>query len=90
MTTSDFSHLSNTAQISLAFPYQMIIGMGPQVVPLILSELENEPDHWFRALEDGKMENGFEKIALSGSGLMYTHAARQLPDERWSDRHMRD
>ena len=40
-------HLSNTAQISLVFSYQKIIGMGPAVVPLILSELEQEPDHWF-------------------------------------------
>ncbi len=44
-------HLSNTAQISLVFSYQKIIGMGPAVVPLILAELEKEPDHWFWALE---------------------------------------
>ena len=25
--------------------------MGPAVVPLILAELEREPDHWFWALE---------------------------------------
>ncbi len=54
-------HLSNTAQISLAFPYQMIIGMGPQVIPLILSELENEPDHWFWALEAITGENPVTK-----------------------------
>ena len=28
-----------------------IIGMGPAVVPLILEELQREPDHWFWALE---------------------------------------
>ena len=50
-------HLSNTAQISLVFPYQMIIGMGPQVVPLILAELEKETDHWFWALEAITGEN---------------------------------
>jgi hypothetical protein len=44
-------HLSNTVQISLVFSYQKIIGMGPPVVPLILAELEQEPDHWFWALE---------------------------------------
>ena len=54
-------HLSNTAQISLVFPYQMIIGMGPQVVPLILSELENEPDLWFWALEAITGENPVTK-----------------------------
>jgi len=50
-------HLSNTAQIALVFSYQKIIGMGPDVVPLILSELEKEPDHWFWALEAITDEN---------------------------------
>jgi hypothetical protein len=31
--------------------YQQIIGMGPAVVPLLLRELEREPDHWFWALK---------------------------------------
>ena len=30
--------------------YQQIIGMGPKVLPLILKELEQNPDHWFWAL----------------------------------------
>ncbi len=31
--------------------YQQIIGMGPSVVPLILRELERDPDFWFWALK---------------------------------------
>ena len=58
-------HLSNTAQISLVFSYQKIIGMGPTVVPLILSELEKEPDHWFWALEAITDEN---PVAESDAG----------------------
>jgi len=50
-------HLSNTAQISLVFSFQQIIGMGPAVLPLILAELEREPDHWFWALEAISGEN---------------------------------
>ena len=50
-------HLSNTGQISLVFSYQSIIGMGPVAVPLILAELEKEPDHWFWALEAITGEN---------------------------------
>ncbi len=50
-------HLSNTAQISLVFSYQKIIGMGPAVIPLILAELAREPDHWFWALEALTDEN---------------------------------
>lgn len=30
--------------------HQRIIGMGPAAVPLILAELEREPDYWFWAL----------------------------------------
>ena len=31
--------------------YEEIIGLGVAVVPLILLELEREPDHWFIALK---------------------------------------
>ena len=31
--------------------YQQIIGMGKDVLPLILAELRREPDHWFWALQ---------------------------------------
>lgn len=30
--------------------YQRIIGMGPAVLPLLLKELRDRPDHWFWAL----------------------------------------
>ena len=30
--------------------YQRIIGMGAAVVPLLLRELQDDPDHWFWAL----------------------------------------
>ena len=30
--------------------YQQIIELGPDVVPLILQDLEESPTHWFRAL----------------------------------------
>ena len=40
----------------------------------------------FEECDDGMLENGFMKIALYGSGLMYTHASRQLPDGRWSSK----
>lgn len=35
---------------------------------------------------DGSLEVGFEKVALFGSGLLYTHAARQLPDGSWTSK----
>lgn len=30
--------------------YQQIIGMGDNAIPLILHELDRQPDHWFWAL----------------------------------------
>lgn len=35
---------------------------------------------------DGKLEPGLDKVALYGSAFMYTHAARQLPDGRWTSK----
>lgn len=39
--------LSVVSKISMHPAYQRIIGMGQPVVPLIMRELEREPDHWF-------------------------------------------
>ena len=50
-------YLSNTAQMALLKPYQQIIGMGPIAVPLILEELQRDPDQWFWALEAITQEN---------------------------------
>jgi hypothetical protein len=50
-------YLSNSAQMALLRPYQRIIGMGLPVVPLILEELQREPDLWFWALEAITEEN---------------------------------
>src|SRR5271167_4699083 len=50
-------YLSNTAQMALLRPYQRIIGMGLPVVPLILEELQREPDQWFWALESITEQN---------------------------------
>jgi hypothetical protein len=43
--------MSNTAQMAMLRPYQQIIGMGQEAVPLILEELQREPNQWFWALE---------------------------------------
>jgi len=43
-------HLSSITQKALHPAYQRIIGLGSRAVPLILHEMEREPDHWFWAL----------------------------------------
>jgi hypothetical protein len=37
--------------------YRAIIDLGPAVIPLLLEELEKEPDHWFWALKELTGEN---------------------------------
>jgi hypothetical protein len=41
---------SSSARLTDHPAYKAIIDLGPNVVPLLLQELEREPDHWFRAL----------------------------------------
>jgi hypothetical protein len=63
-------YLSNTAQMAMLKPYQRIIGMGWEAVPLILEELEREPDHWFWALEAITEENPVPAEAAGKVRLM--------------------
>ncbi|MGQ0637429.1 MAG: hypothetical protein ACT4QC_22715 [Planctomycetaceae bacterium] len=44
------AHSSCIEDMVLDLSYQQIIGLGPQAIPLLLSELEKAPDHWFWAL----------------------------------------
>jgi hypothetical protein len=50
-------YLSSAAKMAMLKSYQRIIGMGPAVVPLLLEELQREPDHWFWALESITQED---------------------------------
>lgn len=43
-------HLSSITKASMHPAYQRIIGMGYQAIPLLLRELQTDPDHWFWAL----------------------------------------
>jgi hypothetical protein len=40
----------------------------------------------YEECDDGTQQEGFEKLAIYGSAMMYTHAARQLPDGRWTSK----
>ncbi len=46
----DTMHFSLVQQMVLHPAYQEIIGLGPEVIPLILQELEKESNFWFWAL----------------------------------------
>lgn len=43
--------MSSITEMVMLPSYQAIIGMGPAVVPLILTELKQDPDYFFWALE---------------------------------------
>lgn len=62
--------LSNTARMAMLRPYQRIIGMGPAAVPLLLRELQREPDHWFWALESITDQNPVQPEAAGKVELM--------------------
>lgn len=47
---SEAELLSSPTEIAMLDSYQQIIGMGPQVIPLIMRELSREVDLWFWAL----------------------------------------
>ncbi|NEP78512.1 MAG: hypothetical protein F6K39_10170 [Okeania sp. SIO3B3] len=56
---SETMFLSSITQMSIHPAYQQIIGLGPDVIPLLLRELahNNESDHWFWALSAITGEN---------------------------------
>lgn len=64
-------YLSNTAQMVMLRPYQRIIGMGLPAVPLILGELQREPDQWYWALEAITGEN---PVPAEDAGLVRAEA----------------
>jgi hypothetical protein len=41
---------SSSARLAAHPAYQEIIALGAAAIPLLLRELDREPDHWFRAL----------------------------------------
>jgi hypothetical protein len=46
----EVAYLSSVTAMSQHPAYQAIIGLGPDVIPILLRELEHNPDHWFVAL----------------------------------------
>ena len=47
----DVGPLSSVTEMAMHPAYQQMIGLGREAVPLLLRELEREPDHWFWALK---------------------------------------
>src|SRR5580700_5520512 len=64
--------LSSATKIIQHPAYQGIIALGGDVVPFILRELEQKPDHWFAAL---RAITGADPVTTEERGLMDMMAA---------------
>src|SRR5438132_12854265 len=54
---SETAHLSSTSQIMMHPSYQAILGMGDEVVPLLLRDMQQNRRSWFGALSYITKEN---------------------------------
>jgi hypothetical protein len=68
-------NLSSTSQMAMHPAYQRIIGMGMAVVPLILRELQEQPDWWFWALQS---ITGIDPVSPNCRGSLPDMAAAWL------------
>jgi uncharacterized protein (DUF433 family) len=59
--------------------YRQIISMGPVAIPLLLDELERQPDHWFLALHE---LTGADPVPKESRGNLREMAAAWL---RWGE-----
>ena len=72
---------SDIAEMVIHPAYQRIIGMGPNVLPLILRELEQQPGHWFWALHAISGANPVPKDSEGDLGKMtnaWLHWGREM------------
>jgi hypothetical protein len=65
--TEQTEHLSNPNQRILHRDYQRIIGLGPDVLPLLLRRLKDDPDDWFHALT---AVTGYDPIKREHAGKL--------------------
>jgi hypothetical protein len=73
--------LSSVTAMSQHPAYQEIIALGPDVVPILLRELEQRPDHWFVALHE---LTGAAPVPPEDRGKLDRMAAAWL---RWAKEH---
>ena len=70
--------MASITQAAMCPAYQSILGMGPDVVPLLLKQLKSEgdkPDHWFWAL---KAITGTDPVSNEDRGNLKRMAATWL------------
>jgi hypothetical protein len=66
---------SSAAKMAAHPAYREIVSLGRDAVPLLLAELEREPDHWFLALHE---ITGAEPVPKESRGRLEEMAAAWL------------
>jgi hypothetical protein len=81
----DTDYLSSMAEANNHVAYQEIISMGPQVMPLLLQDLEKTHSHWFGALRAITGANPVPPTAAGNVPLMVEAWLRWAKDNgyRW-------
>jgi hypothetical protein len=74
-------YLSNSAAMAMLMPYQQIIGMGKEALPLILEELRREPAQWFWAL---RAITGEDPVPPEAAGMVRLMADAWV---KWGQEH---
>ena len=62
---SETALFSSVTEMAMHPAYQAIIGLGPEVVPLLIRDLAGQPSHWFWAL---KAITGIDPVAPADRG----------------------
>ncbi len=75
------ARFSSSSKIVQHPAYQQIIQLGQAAVPMILRDLDREPDHWFAAL---RAITGEDPVAPTDHGYMDRMAAAWV---RWGKDH---
>ena len=78
---AETEYLSSSTEMFTHRAYQEIIGMGQPAVPLLLRDLQKEPDHWIWAL---MVITGANPVPASDSGNLDKMAETWL---RWGREH---
>jgi hypothetical protein len=78
-------NISSLSDLMMHPAYQRVIGLGRPVVPIILRELQKEPDHWHWALnaitgEDPvPLEHTGDLDAIAADWLRWARTGRSTP-----------
>lgn len=75
------AHISSTSELTAHPAFVEIVNMGPEIIPLLLRELEHRTGHWHRAL---RRITGVDPVPPDDRGNISKSAEAWL---RWGKEH---